>query len=275
MARWQPAERNARYIKARSAGRPIVVSEGDSWFDYPQYRNIIDLIDDQKRFALKRLEFSGDTVANMAGVGGANSGVRALETVIRAERPRFLLFSGGGNDIVGDEITEGVRLYDATQSAEWHLDTPIWRGLIDGVETGYVTLIETIGPLVPVFAHGYDYIVPSDSPVKYDGFSVAGPWVWPELARKQIPNAMMVAIGAVMIETFNEILVNLESAYADRGYFAHLDLRGTLRKKDWENEIHPTEEGFAAITTKFMKELDRKLGPTIAAHDAFHLGIIT
>jgi hypothetical protein len=273
MARWQQAERNARYIKARAAGRPVVVSEGDSWFDYPQYRNIIDLIDDRKRFALKRLEFSGDTVANMIGDGGSASGVADLETVILAERPRFLLFSGGGNDIVGDEITGGVRHYDATQTPEWHLDTPVWRGLIRGVEDGYVTLIETLGPLVPIFAHGYDYIIPADRPVKYDGWSVTGPWVWPELARNEIPDAMMVKIGAVMIDTFNDILERLESAYAASGFFGHLDLRGTLRRKDWENEIHPTEDGFKAITTKFLAELDKKLTPTIAAHDTSRLGI--
>jgi len=108
--------------------------------------------------------------------------------------------------------------------------------------------------------------------VKYDGWSVTGPWVWPELARKNIPDAMMVAIGAVMIDTFNEILATLETTYASNGFFAHLDLRGTLRKKDWENEIHPTEGGFQSITTKFLKQLDAKLGPTMAAHDAFKLG---
>lgn len=273
MARWQPAERNARYIKARAAGRPVVVTEGDSWFDYPQYLNIIDLIDDQKRFALKRLEFSGDTVANMVGDGGSMSGVESLETVVLAEQPRFLLFSGGGNDIAGDEITGGVRHYDSTQTPEWHLDTPIWRGLIAGVEQGYVTLIETLGPHVPIFAHGYDYVIPADRPVRYDGRSVAGPWLWPELARNEIPDAMMVDIGAAMIDSFNEILVGLEAQYAASGFFAHLDLRGTLRKKDWENEIHPTEDGFAKITAAFLSELDAKLGPTISAHDSFRMGI--
>jgi hypothetical protein len=273
MARWQPAERNARYIKARAAGRPVVVTEGDSWFDYPQYRNIIDLLDDQKRFALKRLEFSGDTVANMVGSGGSTSGVASLETVVLDEHPRFLLFSGGGNDIVGDEITDGVREYDPTQTPEWHLDTPVWRRLIDGVELGYATLVDTIGPLVPIFAHGYDYVIPADEPVRYDGWSVAGPWLWPELARKNIPDAMMVAIGAVMIDRFNEILADLASIHETDGFFAHLDLRGTLKKKDWENEIHPTEDGFAKITATFVSELDAKLGPTIAAHDSFRMGI--
>jgi hypothetical protein len=139
MARWQPAERNARFVKARAAGLPVVVSEGDSWFDYPMYRNIIDRIDDKRRFALKRLEFSGDTVAHMIGDGTVTSGVQSLETVITAERPRFLLFSGGGNDMVGEEFTDGVKVYDATQTAAWHLDTPVWRVLKRGVEADFRT----------------------------------------------------------------------------------------------------------------------------------------
>ena len=273
MARWQPAERNARYIKARGAGLPVVVSEGDSWFDYPMYRNIIDRIDDKRRFALKRLEFSGDTVAHMIGDGTATSGVQSLETVITAEGPRFLLFSGGGNDIVGEEFTDGVKVYDATQSAEWHLDTPVWRALKRGVGADFRTLIKCIGPLVPVFAHGYDFIVPSDTPARYDGLGVAGPWVWPELARKNIPDALMIEIGRTMIDWFNDLLRDFETEFIDRGWFAHLDLRGTLAGNQWANEIHPTEAGFSAVTERFLSQLDDKLGPTLTAHDAVKMGI--
>lgn len=171
MARWQPTERHARFLKAKANGLPVVVTEGDSWFDYPMYLNLIDRIDDKKRFALRRLEFSGDTVANMVGDGSVSSGVAQLSTVIQAERPRVLLFSGGGNDIVGDEFVGAVKEYDSTRSAAWHLDTPKWRTLTAGVRAHYVRLVETIGPLVPVFGHGYDYIMPADKPVKYDGRS--------------------------------------------------------------------------------------------------------
>ena len=74
MPRYQPAEREARYAYARRKGLPVVVSEGDSWFDYPMYLNIIDRIDDTRRYAIKRLEFSGDTVANMSGAVNAGAG---------------------------------------------------------------------------------------------------------------------------------------------------------------------------------------------------------
>lgn len=273
MARWQQVERNARFRKARDAGRPVVVSEGDSWFDYPMYENIIDHVDDTNRFAIRRLEFSGDTVLHMVGDGSAGSGVDQLRTVVLAERPRMLLFSGGGNDIAGDEITDGVRHYDATQGPAWHLDTPVWRRITAEIAQGYRTLIRTIGPHAPVFAHGYDYLIPADRPARYDGWAIAGPWIWPELARKEIPDAFMPAIGAAMIDWFNGLLQDLDQEYASRGWFAHLDLRNTLKRSQWENEIHPTEKGFEAVAARFLERLDARLPAVITAHDAEHLGI--
>ena len=273
MARWQPAERDARYRKARKAGRPVVVSEGDSWFDYPLYLNIIDRIDDQKRFALKRLEFSGDTVKNMVGYQAPWRGVESVREVVEAERPRFLLFSGGGNDIVGEELEGAIKPYDSANGAEWHLDTTEWRRLQDCVQKGYAKLAKTIGPLAPVIAHGYDFIVPSNKPVKYDGVKIGGPWVWPELTKMGIPDKLMRAIGKAMIEWFNTMLAELEQEHTNTGYFAHIDLRGTLGDDDWQNEIHPTRDGFKAIAAEFLSQLDAKLAPVIAAHDIERLGL--
>ena len=272
MARWQPAERDARYRKARKAGRPPVVSEGDSWFDYPMYLNIIDRIDDAKRFAIKRLEFSGDTVARMVGAGATWDGVNALAVVVEAERPRFVLFSGGGNDIVGKEFRGALRPYVPGRDAAWHLGTDQWARLRAGGEAAYAKLVTTVGPLAPVFAHGYDYMVPSDRPAKYDGIAVSGPWVWPEMERAGIPRdgPLRGEIVRAMIDWFNDVLGRLEREH--RGLFAHINLRGTLTPADWQNEIHPTREGFALLTREVLRQLDVKLTPTLAAHDAMTFG---
>jgi hypothetical protein len=269
MARWQPAEREARYIKARQAKRPVIVSEGDSWFDYPMYRNIIDRVDDTRRFAIKRLEFSGDTVENMVGSDDNWSGLESLAVVVERERPRFVLFSGGGNDMIGKRLQGAIKPFDGTQTAEWHLDTGAWKELRRKVRKGYERLIETIGPLAPVFAHGYDHFIPMDRGAKYDGWTVTGPWVWPEM--RDMPDDLRRAIAMLMIDWFNDMLRDLEDSYGEDGFFAHLDLRGTLSEDQWVNEIHPTEKGFRAITEKYMEQLDLKLTPTIAIHSAVHL----
>jgi hypothetical protein len=228
------------------------------------YLNIVDLIDDQQRFALKRLEFSGDTLANMVGRGNKWAGVDSLRMVVDHERPRFVLFSGGGNDIVGD-FAGTVRNYDATNDAAWHLDTPVWSARKQDLSDGYLHLVDTLSPLSPVFAHGYDYLIPSNKPVKYDGFNVTGPWVWPAMQKAGIPAAMQIEIGRLLIDWFNDML----AALADQspGEFAHIDLRGTLAPTQWQNEIHPTAEGFRAIAARFTSELDAKLPELLAIHN--------
>jgi hypothetical protein len=266
MARYQPAERDARYRKALRAGRPPVLSEGDSWFDYPMYPNIIDQLDDERLFAIKRLEFSGDTVANMVGDGTSWRGLNSLKEVIVHERPRFLLFSGGGNDIVGNELTNAIKTYDPANSAEWHLDTAAWRALKRGVETGYKKLVDDVGATVPIVAHGYDYIIPANKKAKYEGLFGPGPWVWPEMQRAGVPDKMQVRIAKEMMDWFNEFLRDLAAKNVAR--FTYVDLRGTLAPKEWMNEIHPTRVGFKKVYAAFKAGLDRRLQPLLAAHDA-------
>jgi hypothetical protein len=275
MARYQASEREARYRTARHWGLPPVVTEGDSWFSYELYLNLVDRIDDTKRFALKRLESSGDTLKRMVGHTPGASGVRALKQVIQAERPVFLFFSGGGNDIVGPELAGALRPYDPRLQPREYLDTPAWRALVGALRTGYDVLVGEIGRICPVFAHGYDYFVPSDRAVKiFPGIKGPGPWVFPEMTRSGVgitDPALQRRIARAMIDEFNDgILAQLERAHA--GAFVHVDLRKTLDpERDWQNEIHPTRAGFDALARRFLEQLDRKL-PAVRKARAAWLG---
>jgi len=67
---------------------------------------------------------------------------------------------------------------------------------------------------------------------------------------------MMVTI----IDQFNAMLQSLV-AFPDFAHVHYLDLRRTLSnqianyKESWANEIHPTEDGFEAVTKKFAAKL--------------------
>jgi hypothetical protein len=254
---------------------PPVVTEGDSWFSYELYLNVSDRIDDTKRFALKRLESSGDTIAHMVGASPAADGIRALKKVVQAERPLFLFFSGGGNDIVGPELRGAIQPFHPQRKPENYLDTELWRALVRRLAASYQVLIDEIGPICPVFAHGYDYFVPSNKAVKiFPGVRGPGPWVWPEMVSPRVgitDPALQRAIGRVMIDQFNDgVLAKLEAANA--GYFAHVDLRGTLQgEADWSNEIHPTMKAFKSLAGRFLEVFDRKL-PAVRAARAARLG---
>jgi hypothetical protein len=276
MARYQASEREARYHKAREFGLPPVVTEGDSWFSYELYLNLSDRIDDAKKFALKRLESSGDTLEHMVGYSSDAAGIRALRKVVQQERPIFLFFSGGGNDIVGPELKGAIKQFDPALEPEEYLDTKNWKDLLRHLETGYTVLAEEIGSLCPIFAHGYDFIVPSNRPVKiFPGVPGPGPWVWPEMTAEDVAivdPSLQRAIGKVMIDQFNdEVLANIEEKYS--GYFAHIDLRGTVQENQWSNEIHPTAAGFKALASRFLEAVDDKL-PALRTARATRLGSI-
>jgi len=63
---WDPVERDRRYANCKRAGLQRLISEGDSWFDYPPHPNIIDFLDGEGFWAIKRFEKSGDTLDNVA-----------------------------------------------------------------------------------------------------------------------------------------------------------------------------------------------------------------
>ncbi|HYN82243.1 MAG TPA: hypothetical protein VES88_12125 [Gemmatimonadaceae bacterium] len=63
---WDPVERDRRYASAKRDGLTRLLTEGDSWFDYPPHPNIVDWLEAEGQWAIKRLEKSGDTVENVA-----------------------------------------------------------------------------------------------------------------------------------------------------------------------------------------------------------------
>jgi len=257
MPRHQASERHARYRKRRRAGFQPVVSEGDSWFDYPFFLNLIDLIDDAELFALFRLEASGDTVKHMIGTATA---VDNLRVVIEEERPLCLLFSGGGNDL--SSAANGGKLFRAATGTDPqdYLKPDGVEAFFDFIESTYTAMIDAIGPLVPIFAHGYDWFAPSDKPVKFVGVDLPiGPWIHPAMLAAGIEDdTVRRAIARILVDRFNDTMHDL--AVAHPLDFVHVDLRGTLDiDRDWQNEIHPTRKGFRKVADVFIARLKERL----------------
>ena len=64
-----------------------------------------------------------------------------------------------------------------------------------------------------------------------------------------------------LIDRFNTMLEAV-SATPQFSHVHYLNLRDTLRhdgsyKRDWANELHPTEEGFGLVTRKFADLIAR------------------
>jgi lysophospholipase L1-like esterase len=245
----------------------LLIAEGDSWFDYPLH-DVLSMLEDEHGFDVESVARKGDTVEDMAYAGGQfDDFARLLEKLLRQGRvPDAILMSGGGNDIAGDQF---FMLLNHAASGLSPLNDDVVRGVIDvRLRDAYVFLISGITEIavrllnrsIPIIVHGYDCPVP-DGRGFLGGFSLLpGPWLEPGFHRKGHGslNANTTVMGK-LIDRFNAMLRQLAGA-AGFGHVRYVDLRGTLShaaayKRDWANELHPTERGFRAVALKIANAI--------------------
>jgi hypothetical protein len=232
---------------------PVVVSEGDSWFSFPGHANTIDHLDAmaKRRMSLLRLETSGDTLHNMVR-GEQRAKLRRLLSNYPVDA---LLFSGGGNDVVGPEL---IDFFDyVPDGRSWRdyvrqdaLDTRIEEVKI--AYTGLKQLRDQYRPKCVIVTHGYDYARPSGKPTEYWLWPIpvsvtVGPWIQNSLRARNINAARdQQEVVNLLIDRFNEALATLADAK-----FIVLDNRNVLAKAEWSDELHPTRAGFRKIAKTF------------------------
>jgi len=256
-----PARTRALLGSPVSAG--VLIAEGDSWFDYP-FHDILQMLEDDYLYDVESVAHKGDTVDDMAHSGGQfEEFARRLEKLLRANKvPRAILLSGGGNDIAGDEFA--ILLNHAASSLP-AINDDIVRGLIDvrlraayaRIISGLTTIAQKyLGRPIPIVTHGYDYALP-DGRGFWGGWGpLPGPWLEPGFQRKgHVDFGENSAVVVKLIDRFNTMLKDV-SATPGFGHVHYLNLRNTLKhganyEKDWENELHPTEVGFALVSKKF------------------------
>jgi len=266
---WDPVERDRRYASAKRDGLTRLLTEGDSWFDYPPHPNVVDWLEAEGQWAIKRLEKSGDTVENMA----SNTNLAVLSRIAAKEKPVCILLSGGGNDLFvpipeRPDLKWIFRLFldfDASKTPAEHLNPVVWNIKLTELRLAYSRLIGTLGSLAPIIIHGYDYLIPSGERVKYDGFRLLGPWILPSMLARNIVDPLFQRLILIeVIDGFNRVLAALEGAFPTS--VIYVDLRETLDPtQDWMNELHPTEQGFRMVEQKFARALQNRLPAVIQA----------
>jgi GDSL-like Lipase/Acylhydrolase family len=250
---------------APSAG--LLVAEGDSWFDYP-FHDVLERLEDLHAYDVESVAHKGDPIEDMAyGGGQLEEFTRLLEKLLRrGQKPKAILLSGGGNDVAGKEF--GMLLNHADSSIAG-LNAQVADGVIgQRVRTAYVTILaavtrvcdEKLGHVLPILVHGYDYPVPDGRGFLGGWWFFPGPWLEPGFREKGYGDvASRLPIMRDLIDRFNAMLAGVVALPA----FAHvhyIDLRNTLSNgadyRDWwANELHPTANGFEAVTRRFADVL--------------------
>lgn len=229
---------NAR-VGSGSYRGPILVSEGDSWFQYPF--KLEDVIDDlMQDYAVFSLDAAGDTLSNMFREA------EYLDAIANTGASIFL-FSGGGNDVVaGGNLAAHLFDFDPAKSPAAHL-RPSFNLILDEAIGIYSKLVRQVAqkfPNVHIVCHGYDYARPAN-----------GPWIGKPMASKGITDPeLQRAIARVMIDRFNERLGLLQSTSARLHY---IDCRNTVPADEWFDELHPTNDGYKKVAKKFATVIEQ------------------
>ncbi|GGF57492.1 hypothetical protein [Alteromonas lipolytica] len=266
-----------RMMRTLSEDRINIVTQGDSWFDFPRIEslslgpaNIIDWLVSMTNFGdgkLKkctfyRLEENGEEIATMSEREELEDLIDALEVPWDIH---YVLLSGGGNDFTGFEHIHDVILKEpkgAINEPESWINDEEFNLRLKQVELSFSTIINKILKYKPdsrILSHTYDYLMPSDVGVellrRVDLSSIfSGPWVSPGMSN--IPENLRLSVVKLMIDRFVNVLETVKQSYPNNFDFA--DLRNTLTPGDqthWLNEMHPTSKGFEMLAVKLLEKL--------------------
>jgi hypothetical protein len=257
MARAAMAQANI----APAAAPLVMLAQGDSWFDYPLNGNAISLTSTDIIAHLQGMGTTNPVVINMAHYGEASTDEMSLpkqERMIRTlhdpsnwlsnGKPDAILFSAGGNDIAGDQFCIFVGYAAAGESG---LQADRFGDALGMVKASYMDLFafrDLYAPGVPIFAHCYDFPLPTGTPA-----GCIGPWLKPSLDYAGWNFAQGTAICRQALLNFRTMLQALASDASN--LFFLVDTRGVLTASDWANELHPYPPGFAKLAAKFADSL--------------------
>lgn len=245
-------ERNSAATRLSRNGYagPVIVAEGDSWFCYPTIvRDApLDIINQLgKRYVIYTEAKPGDLARTMRSFMRSEGGLLAK---LEYRRPQILMLSAGGNDLFGDgrldeHLPSGNRTITDYLKGAAYSDT-FWS-VIDSLDDMARSAIRQ-HPALKVILHGYDVTIPTGK----------GPWLQAPMNRLGIPADKQDKIVKRIVDQFNIAVGQLaRKINADLGRKAvhYVDLRGTLRRTHWGDELHPKSDGFGLICNRFAREI--------------------
>jgi hypothetical protein len=254
------AEYRARFTKLQKGQEgqaKRIFAEGDSWFKYPLGDAVISQLEG----------LIGTPIANFAWPGAESRqllGVHEREEIERRLRDGpekgkkfdILLFSGGGDDIVGDPMVLFLNRYDPKHPQNPILNTDRFNKILDLVMDAYrdlVSLRNQHSSDTLIVGHVYDYAWATGI-----GACGYGPWLRPSLDYAQVPRGG--AQHAVLIEMLQRFEARLTALAAAAGKFIVVPTHGTLTTEpEWANELHPKDPGFHKFALKFRDALQPHL----------------
>ncbi|TAD90434.1 MAG: hypothetical protein EAZ99_06210 [Alphaproteobacteria bacterium] len=248
--------RRVQFERAQRFGkkRPVLLAEGDSWFQYPmRLKDVVDHLSDD--FSIFCISAAGAELKTMVDTHEYRDYLIRLakDTAVTA-----MIFSGGGNDVAGEELKELLIDYNPRLKPHEHIKTEVWQRKRDDIRHAYrriFTTVHEVIPKLPILVHGYDYGNPLPDQVSV--WPVDG-WLGEPMRARGIPDGdVQRQIVAALIDDFNELLAGLAGGNRRGGLSPHVfyvDNRGVVKDR-WFDELHPDDDGYGAVAHQFRTVL--------------------
>lgn len=238
---WARSKRQHQYRSKVNANPAItrIVSEGDSWFQFPFIlSDIIDNVMEQNDFAVFCLGAAGDLLRDMVNTS------EYVDAIVR-EQPEFFLMSGGGNDLVGGNNLARVLHPFAAGRAPEDYPNPTFDAFAQQIRADYMRLFNSLRdrfPHLKIVCHGYDYPVPKNDR-----------WLGQPMRQRGIEDlTLQRQILVTVMDRMNQVIAEAASHFANVRY---LNLRNLLSTEEWFNELHPNNQGFRKVSALFLDAL--------------------
>lgn len=261
--------------------RPVLLSEGDSWFQFPLLiKETIDHL--SNHYNIWSLGAAGDTLANMIGHENGGSGFEFIQELRRiGPDVSAFLFSAAGNDILGEDPKDGLPMLQSLlrpfngnpADIEGHIDAHALDARMASLEAGYLKMIALIRAepgceALPIVIHGYDYAFPypaSDKDPRKPIHAKKDQWLGRAFAAQGINDPhLRHEIIKRLVDRLYSMMDGLETKAKTKGIWV-VNCRGALPKvTDWADEIHGTSDGFAKVAGRFHKVIESALAQRAA-----------
>jgi hypothetical protein len=264
VARLKLAQSHANRLALNIAINPplVMLASGDSWFDYPLIDNgpfpgQTDIV-----AQLQQIGANPAKILSVAHHGDATTDAMAFpkqERMIQAlaepanwvnGKPDAILFSAGGNDVVGEKFC--IYLNDKSSGAPG-LNQQRFDLALGSVRASYLDLFafrDRYASGVPIFGHAYDFAIPNG----VHPICVGEAWLLPSLNYENWSTQEGVGIVKQALLALHQMLADLASDRANN--FILVATQGLLKPGDWANELHPTVAGFKTMATAFLSALN-------------------
>lgn len=234
-------------MRVQRSSAPILLAEGDSWFNYLTMKkkygqsDLLTFVSEHLNYNIISFAQPGDTMRNMASLRNISYITDRLSYIFAASdklplRVKGFLVSGGGNDLF-DHLGNVIGANG--------LDEIKLSNLMTMLLNKYKGFMASFAHLqIPFFVHTYACPFPSGIGYK-NWFLKCGPWIKPILDRNNISQMDGYKIMEVVISEFHDMLCRLRE---DEHFDMHVvNLMHEVGPSDWENEIHLTPDALYRI----------------------------